>query len=148
MINLFKVKLEPLRNSEAATGDILSKKLFLKCLWYLQEKTVVEIFLIKLQTFKETPMQMFSCEIWKIFKNIFLKEHLWRLLLLPKQVKQTKIQILHEYFCWNTISAVTLEKLCYNKPRLNKAPCFNKSIFGELKENTWFFCLKYVVINL
>ena len=77
---------------------------------------------------------MFSCEIWKIFKNIFLKEHLWRLLLLPKQVKQTKIQILHEYFCWNTMSAVTLEKLCYNKARLNKAPCF-----GELKENTWFF---------
>ena len=30
---------------------------------------------------KETPTQVFSCEISKIFKNIFFKEHLRRLLL-------------------------------------------------------------------
>ena len=31
----------------------------------------------------------------------------------------------------NIKSAVTLEKLCYIKAQLNKAPCFNKSGFGE-----------------
>ena len=31
----------------------------------------------------------------------------------------------------NIKSAVTLEKLCYIKAQLNKAPCFNKSRFGE-----------------
>ena len=30
-----------------------------------------------------------------------------------------------------SMGAVTLEKLCYIKARLNKAPCFSKSDFGE-----------------
>ena len=29
-------------------------------------------------TIKETPVQVFSCEFWKAFKNIFFVEHLWR----------------------------------------------------------------------
>ena len=36
----------------------------------------------------------------------------------------------------NIKSAVTLEKLCYIKAQLNKAPCFNKSGFGNLNEST------------
>ena len=45
------------------------------------------LFLIKLQAirltalFKETPTQMFSCEISQIFKNTFFTEHLRWLLL-------------------------------------------------------------------
>ena len=37
---------------------------------------------------KMTSMQVFSCEIFKIFKNIYLKEYLWWLLLLPKKIKK------------------------------------------------------------
>ena len=33
---------------------------------------------MKLQAFKETPTQVFSCQICKIFKNTYFKKHLQR----------------------------------------------------------------------
>ena len=41
------------------------------------------LFFTKLQVFrpatflKETPTQMFSCEIWEILNNTYFEEHLW-----------------------------------------------------------------------
>ena len=44
-----------------------------------------------LQLYKnENPKQMFSNEICAILKNNFFTEHLWRLLLSPKQLKRNK----------------------------------------------------------
>ena len=43
---------------------------------------VLKNFAIKLQAYsKETPTQLFSCEIFRMFKNTFFTEHLWWLLL-------------------------------------------------------------------
>ena len=39
------------------------------------------------------------CEICKIFKNTVFTEHLWWLLLWPKQIKRNKNMILYKYFC-------------------------------------------------
>ena len=39
---------------------------------------VLKNFAIKLQAYsKETPTQLFSCEIFRMFKNTFFTEHLW-----------------------------------------------------------------------
>ena len=60
------------------------KQVFLKISQNSQENTLVGVsFLIKLQVSacnfikKETVAQVFSCEIYEIFKNTFLTEHLW-----------------------------------------------------------------------
>ena len=44
--------------------------------------------------------------------------------------------------------AVTLEKLCYIKVQLNRAPCFNESGFGELQREYLIYLSKICVINL
>ena len=75
-------KISVLRNLANSTGKQLC--------WSL--------FLIKLQAWglqlhlKETPKQVFSCEIYKSFKNIFFTEHLqW---LLPDTFKiSTQLEI-------------------------------------------------------
>ena len=57
--------------------------MFLEISQNLQENTCAGVsFLIKLQVSacnfrkEETLAQMFSCEFWEIFKDIFFKEHL------------------------------------------------------------------------
>ena len=35
------------------------------------------LFLIKLKAQADTPTQVFSCEIYKIFKKMYVEEHLW-----------------------------------------------------------------------
>ena len=55
------------------------EKVFLKILQNFQESTCVRVsFLIKLQVSacKETLAQVFSCEFYEIFQNIFFTEHL------------------------------------------------------------------------
>ena len=47
---------------------------------------------------KETPRQMFSCEICEIFNNIFFIEHL-RWLLLFRDVFRTLLNIYDGAFC-------------------------------------------------
>ena len=60
--------------TEAATGGVLYKKVFLKLLQNSQENTCVSVsacnFIIK-----ETLAQVFSYEFCKILKNIFFTEH-------------------------------------------------------------------------
>ena len=58
--------------SEAATGGVLRKKLFLKISQYSQESCRLATLL------KETPIQVFSSEYCEIFKNTYLEEHLLR----------------------------------------------------------------------
>ena len=43
---------------------------------YSQGNTCVEVSLIKLQAWKKTPTQVFSCEYCEIVKNIYFEEHL------------------------------------------------------------------------
>ena len=45
-------------------------------------------------------------------------------------------------------SPVTLEKLCYIKVRLNQAPCFNKSGFGEFQREYLTYLSEICVINV
>ena len=92
-VNIVKIKeVEPLFHmcSERYPGRIRSshrrcsiKKVFLKISQNSQEKTCAKVsLLIKLQASacnyikKETPAQMFSCELCEIIKNIFFTEHL------------------------------------------------------------------------
>ena len=80
-------QLEKSRVAEAATGDVLSRKVYLKLFLQNSQETGKHLcqsfFLIKLQVEdcnfikKETLTQVFSCEVCKIFKNTFLTEHLW-----------------------------------------------------------------------
>ena len=65
--------------SEASTGGVLSKKVFLEISQNSQENNCARLsFLIKLQAWdcKETLAEMFSSEMCKISKNIFFTEHL------------------------------------------------------------------------
>ena len=66
---------------EAATGEVLWQKVFLKISQNLQENTCVRFsFLIMLQALqfyeKETHTQVFSCEFCEIFKGTIFTEHL------------------------------------------------------------------------
>ena len=65
-------------SSEAATGDVLLKSVFLEILQNPQENTCARVsFLLKLQASscnfikKEALAQALSCEFCKIFKNTF-----------------------------------------------------------------------------
>ena len=73
-----------LQQTEAATGAVLRKKVFLKILQNLQESTCARVcFLIKLQASasnfikKKTITQVFFYEFFEIFKNTFLIKHLY-----------------------------------------------------------------------
>ena len=68
---------------EAATGSVLSKKVFLKISQNSQENTCARVsFLIKLQASacnfitKETLAQVFSCEFCEFSKSTYFEEHL------------------------------------------------------------------------
>ena len=61
-----------IRSTEAATGDVLSEKVFLEILQNSKENTCTCNFIKK-----ETLTQMFSCEFCEISKNTFFTEHLW-----------------------------------------------------------------------
>ena len=75
-----------IESPEAATRGALQKKLLLKISEITQENTSVvvsfESSCRKLQVqglqlySKETPTQLFSCEICKIFKSTYVEEHL------------------------------------------------------------------------
>ena len=92
-LNIVKIKeVEPLLHmcSERYPRRIRSchrrcsiKKVFLKISQNSQEKTCSKVsFLVKFQASacnyikKETPAQMFSCQLCEIIKNIFFTEHL------------------------------------------------------------------------
>ena len=68
--------------AEAAAGDSLQNKVFLNVLKILLEEVCVSLFLIKLEfwepaTFlKKAPTQVFSGQIYKLFKNNNFEEHL------------------------------------------------------------------------
>ena len=65
--------------SEASTGGVLLKKVFLEISQNSQENNCARLsFLIELQAWdcKETLAEMFSSEMCKISKNIFFTEHL------------------------------------------------------------------------
>ena len=73
------------------------QKMFLKISQNSQENTCVGVpSLIELQIQglhfinKETSTQVFSCEFWEIFKNIFLTKH-----LRARASKHTLIKIWH-----------------------------------------------------
>ena len=59
-------------------------------------KNALQNGLKDLQLFKkETPTQMFSCEICKMFKKTFFTKHLWWLFLSQKQIKRNKNILLY-----------------------------------------------------
>ena len=73
--------------TEAVTGDVLEKELFLKILQYLQENISVGVpFLIKLLTLltlltnlikkRLTTIQVLFCGYCQTFKNTYFEEHL------------------------------------------------------------------------
>ena len=72
------------RQTEAATGDVLLKEVFLKCSQNSQENTsVIALFLIKLQAvtaalLQKRPyvVQVCSCEFDEVFKKTFLNRTL------------------------------------------------------------------------
>ena len=74
------------------------KKMFLKFSQYSQEYTSLgvsnKVAGPKVNFIKETPVQVFSCEYWEIFKNTFFVEHLWWLLLFRINPCQA---MLHSY---------------------------------------------------
>ena len=79
---------DDLWNTEAVVPRCSVKKMFLKISQNSQENTSARVsFLIKLQAIacnfikNEALAQVFSCEFWEIFKNIFVTEHLQRQLL-------------------------------------------------------------------
>ena len=81
---------------EAVIRSCSSKYVFLKISQISQENTCVGV-LWGLQLYqKETPTQMVSCEIYKIFRNTFFTEHLqWLLLTL------CVLKLFNEvYFCF------------------------------------------------
>ena len=92
--NLIYLNFGLLRNSsfpilEAATRGILVKKVFLKISQNSQENTCARIsFLIKK---KKALAQVFSCEFYEIFKNIFFREHL-------RTTASTIYHIVHSFF--------------------------------------------------
>ena len=57
---------------EAATRGVLWKKVFLKISQISLENTCVEVSF----NWKDTPAQMFSCEICEVFKNTYFEGHL------------------------------------------------------------------------
>ena len=59
---------------EAATGGVLQKKVFTKISQISQETPVLGLGLQLY--YKETPTQVFSCEICEIFKNTYFEEYL------------------------------------------------------------------------
>ena len=63
----FKDKFHP----EAATGGFPQEEVFLKILEISQGRTCVGVSFLK-----ETPPQVFSCEIREIFKNSYFEEYL------------------------------------------------------------------------
>ena len=73
-----------LKLSEAATGDVLLNKTFLKILLILQEKPVLESLFNKVTVLgawnfiKKTLTQVISCENCKHFKNNYFEEHLFQ----------------------------------------------------------------------
>ena len=76
-----------LLTTEAATRNVLYRKVFLEILRNSQENTLVRVsFLIKLQASvcdfikNKTLAQVFFCEFCEVSKNTFFTEHLWLLL--------------------------------------------------------------------
>ena len=59
---LFQKSVRKTASTEAATGDVLWKKVW--------RPKVLQLY------WKEAPTQIFSCKIWKNFKNTFFEEHL------------------------------------------------------------------------
>ena len=70
-------------HSEAATGDVLRKKVVLKNLakftWKRQSLFLIQVDACNVIK-KETLAQVFSCGFCEIFKNTFFKNTSWRLL--------------------------------------------------------------------
>ena len=62
------------KGSEAATGCVLYRKVFLKIPQNSQENTCARVSFNFIE--KETLTQMFPCEFYKVFENTFFKEHL------------------------------------------------------------------------
>ena len=60
--------------SEAATGGVLSEKVFLEISKNSQENTCAKVSFSIIK--KETLAQVFSCEFYEISKNTFFTEHL------------------------------------------------------------------------
>ena len=66
-------------SSEAASGSVVQKKVFLKILQNSRENTCVrDSFLTNFQAtlLKKSLAQVFSCEFCEISKNTFFTEHL------------------------------------------------------------------------
>ena len=83
----FRILWKILLTTEAATRNVLYRKVFLEILRNSQENTLVRVsFLIKLQASvcdfikNKTLAQVFFCEFCEVSKNTFFTEHLWLLL--------------------------------------------------------------------
>ena len=67
---------------------------------------------------KKTPTQVFSCEIYKLFKNNYFEEHLWSL-VLNIIWKETRTQVFSREFCKlfkNTYFLEDLQTACSQTP--------------------------------
>ena len=101
---LIKLQAGNLKLSEAATGNVLLKKVFLKrrtgvsetavhtsstqnrCFWIIHkihskipvlESLFNKVAVLRACKLKKTPTQVLSREIYKLFKNNYFEEHLW-----------------------------------------------------------------------
>ena len=64
--------------SEAATGGVMSEKVFLEISQNSQENTCSRVSGLACSFIKkETLAQVFSCEFCEISKNTFFTKHLW-----------------------------------------------------------------------
>ena len=112
--------------TEAVVCTCSSKSVFLKI--FTGKHLCWSLFLVKFLTnfIKGTPTQVFSCEIWKNYKNTFSTEHLQWLLLsketsaqvcLPvKFTKFLRTPFFTEHLRWLLLNgSFSLVRLCNNK---------------------------------
>ena len=81
--------------TEAATRDVLQKKVLLKILQYSQKTPVLESLCrpSSLQLYqKETSTLMFSCEYCENFENTYFKEHLRTTAYFMKKNKHIQLK--------------------------------------------------------
>ena len=81
---LTKLHAGNLKSTEAAAGDSLENKVFLEFLQISLGKNMCLSLFLKILEFwgpttllKKTPTQVFSCQIYKLFKKNYFEEHLW-----------------------------------------------------------------------
>ena len=92
---------------------------------------------------KETPTQMFSCEFCEIFKNTFLIERVWKLVIWFAIYGITCCDWprCKNKFNKKTLCVVTIAMICSSLALLWKFQYFRRSIYNPVEYLWWsFYC--------